>query len=124
MPPVISVRDLTKTYKVGDHSVHALRSISLDVDAGEFLIENCRLARAKLGVRHRPHGKLTDRKQPIQRLKPVRHAVRADHRRGVFWVSAHLPALSSGSPVRLAHRAREQRRRAHELRFHRIHEGR
>jgi putative ABC transport system ATP-binding protein len=37
MPSVISVRDLTKTYKVGDHSVHALRSISLDVDAGEFV---------------------------------------------------------------------------------------
>ena len=37
MPPVISVRDLTKTYRVGDHSVHALRAISLDVDAGEFV---------------------------------------------------------------------------------------
>jgi putative ABC transport system ATP-binding protein len=37
MPPVISVRDLTKTYIVGDHSVHALRSISLDVDPGEFV---------------------------------------------------------------------------------------
>jgi putative ABC transport system ATP-binding protein len=37
MPPVISVRDLTKTYKVGEHSVHALRSISLDVDPGEFV---------------------------------------------------------------------------------------
>src|ERR1700744_3506507 len=37
MPPVISVRDLTKTYKVGEHSVHALRSISLDVDRGEFV---------------------------------------------------------------------------------------
>jgi putative ABC transport system ATP-binding protein len=37
MPAVISVRDLTKTYKVGDHSVHALRSISLDVEAGEFV---------------------------------------------------------------------------------------
>jgi putative ABC transport system ATP-binding protein len=37
MPPVISVRDLSKTYKVGDHSVHALRSISLDVEAGEFV---------------------------------------------------------------------------------------
>jgi putative ABC transport system ATP-binding protein len=37
MPPVISVRDLTKTYKVGDHSVHALRSISLDVESGEFV---------------------------------------------------------------------------------------
>src|ERR1700729_3381741 len=37
MPPVISVRDLTKTYKVGEHSVHALRSVSLDVEAGEFV---------------------------------------------------------------------------------------
>jgi putative ABC transport system ATP-binding protein len=37
MPPVISVRDLSKTYKVGDHSVHALRAISLDVEAGEFV---------------------------------------------------------------------------------------
>jgi putative ABC transport system ATP-binding protein len=37
MPPVISVRDLTKTYHVGEHSVHALRSISLDIDPGEFV---------------------------------------------------------------------------------------
>jgi len=37
MTPVISVRDLTKTYHVGEHSVHALRSISLDVEPGEFL---------------------------------------------------------------------------------------
>jgi putative ABC transport system ATP-binding protein len=37
MLPVISVRDLTKTYKVGEHSVHALRSISLEVEPGEFV---------------------------------------------------------------------------------------
>lgn len=37
MSPVISVRDLTKTYHLGDHSVHALRSISLDVEPGEFV---------------------------------------------------------------------------------------
>ena len=37
MTPVISVRDLTKTYHVGEHSVHALRSISLDIDPGEFV---------------------------------------------------------------------------------------
>ena len=63
------------------------------VDAGDLLIENGRLAGAKLRVRHRRHGELTDRKQPIQRLEPVRHAVRADHRRGVFRVSAHHPQL-------------------------------
>jgi len=37
MPPVISVRELSKTYKIGDHSVHALRSISLDIEQGEFV---------------------------------------------------------------------------------------
>ena len=34
---VISVRDLTKTYQLGEHSVHALRAISLDVERGEFV---------------------------------------------------------------------------------------
>lgn len=37
MNPVISVRNLTKTYHVGEHQVNALRSISLDVQAGEFV---------------------------------------------------------------------------------------
>jgi len=37
MNPVISVRDLTKTYHVGEHQVNALRSISLDVSPGEFV---------------------------------------------------------------------------------------
>jgi putative ABC transport system ATP-binding protein len=37
MNPVISVRDLTKTYHVGEHQVNALRSISLDVNPGEFV---------------------------------------------------------------------------------------
>ena len=34
---VISVRDLTKTYTVGEHVVRALRGVSLDVEAGEFI---------------------------------------------------------------------------------------
>ncbi|WP_317889982.1 ABC transporter ATP-binding protein [Terriglobus albidus] len=37
MNPVISVRSLTKTYHVGEHQVHALRSISLDIYPGEFV---------------------------------------------------------------------------------------
>jgi putative ABC transport system ATP-binding protein len=37
MSALISVRDLTKTYQVGEHAVHALRSISLDVEPGEFV---------------------------------------------------------------------------------------
>jgi len=35
--PVISVRNLVKTYVVGDIEVHALRGVSLDVEPGEFL---------------------------------------------------------------------------------------
>ncbi len=35
--PVISVRDLKKTYIVGDIEVRALRHVSLDVEKGEFL---------------------------------------------------------------------------------------
>ena len=35
--PVISVKDLTKTYVVGDIKVHALRGVSLDIEPGEFL---------------------------------------------------------------------------------------
>ena len=37
MDSVISVRDLTKVYQLGEHTVHALRSISLDVERGEFV---------------------------------------------------------------------------------------
>jgi len=37
MPPVISVRDVVKTYVVGEVEVRALRGVSLDVQRGEFL---------------------------------------------------------------------------------------
>jgi putative ABC transport system ATP-binding protein len=35
--PVISVRNLAKTYQVGEIQIHALRGISLEIDAGEFV---------------------------------------------------------------------------------------
>jgi putative ABC transport system ATP-binding protein len=37
MPPVISVRDITKTYDVGEVKVHALRGVSVDINEGEFV---------------------------------------------------------------------------------------
>src|SRR4051812_2378817 len=37
MNPVIAVRDLTKTYDLGEMQVQALRGVSLDVSPGEFV---------------------------------------------------------------------------------------
>jgi len=34
---LISVRNLTKTYRIGDVAVRALRGVSLDVMPGEFI---------------------------------------------------------------------------------------
>jgi putative ABC transport system ATP-binding protein len=34
---LIEVRDLVKTYRLGEHQVHALRGVSLDIAVGEFV---------------------------------------------------------------------------------------
>jgi putative ABC transport system ATP-binding protein len=35
--PLIRVRDLAKTYYLGDHAVHALRGVSLEVERRDFV---------------------------------------------------------------------------------------
>src|SRR5262245_49840456 len=36
-PALIETRDLVKNYHLGTHTVHALRGVSVTVDAGEFV---------------------------------------------------------------------------------------
>ncbi|HEX5215664.1 MAG TPA: ABC transporter ATP-binding protein [Vicinamibacterales bacterium] len=36
--PVFSLREVTKTYRMGEVDVHALRSVSLDIRRGEFVV--------------------------------------------------------------------------------------
>jgi len=35
--PVIQVRDVRKTYELGDIAVHALRGISVEIEHGEYV---------------------------------------------------------------------------------------
>ena len=35
--PLLRVRELVKTYQVGDAAVRALRGVTVDIDAGEFV---------------------------------------------------------------------------------------
>jgi putative ABC transport system ATP-binding protein len=35
--PIITIRDMSKIYRMGDHEIHALRGVSLDIYAGDFL---------------------------------------------------------------------------------------
>jgi putative ABC transport system ATP-binding protein len=37
MPPVIAIRNLVKTYVVGEHEVRALRGVNIEVQHGEFV---------------------------------------------------------------------------------------
>ena len=35
---IVSVRGLTRDYPQGEHTVHALRGVSLDIEPGEFTV--------------------------------------------------------------------------------------
>jgi putative ABC transport system ATP-binding protein len=37
MPPIIATVELTKDYRLGPHTVHALRGVSVEIEAGDFV---------------------------------------------------------------------------------------
>ncbi|MCC5025853.1 MAG: hypothetical protein J6386_25080 [Candidatus Synoicihabitans palmerolidicus] len=37
MPPVVQLTDIQKTYRTGDIEVHAVRGVTLQIEAGEFV---------------------------------------------------------------------------------------
>ena len=62
-----------------------------DIDAGDLLLKDRGLGCPQLRVGEIARGKLAQRYQPVQRLIPSRHAVRADDGRRVFLVLRHCP---------------------------------
>ena len=37
MKPLLEVRDIHRTYQIGESTVHALRGVSLTIERGEFV---------------------------------------------------------------------------------------
>ena len=67
------------------------------VDPGDLLVEDRGLACAVLGVGHGRHRQLPDGHEAVERLVPVRHAMRADYGGRVFWIIGQLQLMSASS---------------------------
>ncbi len=46
--PVISFQNLKKSYALGENTVHALRGVSLDIEAGEFVTDHRAFGRGQV----------------------------------------------------------------------------
>jgi putative ABC transport system ATP-binding protein len=130
MPPVISVRDLVKTYVVGEVEVRALRGVSLDIEQGEFVSVTGSSGSGKstlmhiLGCLDRPtSGRYLLEGQDVSHMSRDRLAEIRNRQIGfVFQGFNLLPRTSALDNVELpllygaggSLRAGERRRRAHE----------
>jgi len=130
MPPVIAIRNLVKTYVVGEHEVKALRGVTLEVQRGEFLSVTGPSGSGKstfmhiVGCLDRPtSGQYLLDGQDVSRMsKDALAAVRNKKIGFVFQGfnllartsaldNVELPLLYGGSPLKTA----ERHKRAHEM---------
>jgi len=130
MPPVIAIRNLVKTYVVGEHEVKALRGVTLEVQRGEFLSVRGPAGSGKstfmhiVGCLDRPtSGQYLLDGQDVSRMsKDALAAVRNKKIGFVFQGfnllartsaldNVELPLLYGGSPLKTA----ERHKRAHEM---------
>jgi putative ABC transport system ATP-binding protein len=72
--PIIQTRQLTKTHRVGDIDVHALRGVNLEVNKGEFISVVGASGSGK-STHFNVLGGLTpaQRKRSHQRQRPIPH---------------------------------------------------
>ena len=110
---IISVRDLTKTFQVGDVEVHALRGVNLDVERGEFLSIVGHSGSGKstlfniIGGLTPPSGGtiILDGKDLRQMSEADRTNLRKTSIGFVFQKYNLLPTLSAGDNIALARRS-------------------
>ena len=127
--PVISVSDLTKVYRMGDVEVHALRGVSLSIEAGEFVSVIGPSGSGKstfmhiLGCLDRPtSGRYILDSQDVSTLSRDELAVVRNERIGFIFQGFNLLARTSALDnvelpllYRSGVRASERHRRAHEM---------
>ncbi len=102
MPPLIAIRGLRKTYRMGDENVHALAGVDLDFQKGEFVAILGPSGSGKstlmhiLGFMDTPsEGSIIFDGEEVARLDPDRRAWYRSHRVGfVFQAFNLLPRLT------------------------------
>ncbi len=95
--PVIDIREACKTYRLGDVEVHAVRSVSLSVESGEFLAITGPSGSGKSTFMHLvgcldrlDSGAYHFEGRPIQRLSGVQLAALRNQRIGFVFQSFNL----------------------------------
>jgi putative ABC transport system ATP-binding protein len=109
MPPLIAIRGLRKTYRMGDENVHALDGVDLDFQKGEFVAILGPSGSGKstlmhiLGFMDTPsEGSIVFDGEEVARLDPDRRAWYRSHRVGfVFQAFNLLPRLTIEENVAL-----------------------